>query len=108
MILCKQARLSAAAAFCAAMLVYVIFDASNSNAAAAGLFGTPTAAEMRAAPTSAGTMRDALRGPSSAGVIRDRLVSLNLGKLARVVPVGADTAGDRLNRAQRLNNAVTL
>ena len=98
---------AAVVGFCAAILVFAISDIGNSHAVAAGLFGTPTAAEMRAAPLS-GTMRDGLRGPSATGAVRDRLVSLNLSELARVVPVGADTAGDRLNRARNLNGAVTL
>lgn len=99
---------AAVVGFCAAILVFAISDIGNSHAVAAGLFGTPTAAEMRAAPLSGGTMRDGLRGPSATGAVRDRLVSLNLSELARVVPVGADTAGDRLNRARNLNGAVTL
>jgi len=111
MISCKQARPLAVAAFCAAILALAISDASSSNAAAAGLFGTPTAAEMRAAPPrspSAGTMRDGLRGPSAQAVLRDRLVSLNITELARIVPLGADTAGNRLDRAKNLNGNVTL
>ncbi len=113
MILCKQARpLAATATFCAAILAFAIFDASNSHAAAAGLFGTPTAAEMRAAPPSTGTMRDGLRGPSAAaGALRDRLVSLNPSELARIVPIGASAAGaptERLARAKNLDGAATL
>jgi hypothetical protein len=106
---CKQARPLAVAAFCAAILTASIFDSSNSKAAAAGLFGTPSQAELIAAPARGpSTMREALRGPNPVGVLRDRLVSLNLSELARVVPVGADFAGDRLNRARNLNGAVTL
>jgi hypothetical protein len=109
MIFCRQTRPLAAAAFCAVILAATIFDVSNSNAAAAGLFGTPTAAEMRAVPSwSAGTMRDGLRGPNAAGVVRDRLVSLNLSELGRIVPLGASIAADRLDRAKNLRNPVTL
>jgi hypothetical protein len=107
----KQRRPLAAAAFCAAIFACTVSDASNSNAGAAGLFGTPTAAEMRAAPPSpsAGTMRDGLRGPA-AGALRHRLVSLNLNELGRVVPVGpgASVAADRLERAKNLRGAVML
>jgi peptidyl-Asp metalloendopeptidase len=109
MIFCKRTRPLAAAAFCTAILAGAIFDASNSNAAAAGLFGTPTAAEMRAVPSwSAGTMRDGLRGPNAAGFVRDRLVSLNLSELGRIIPLGAGAAADRLDRAKNLRGAVTL
>src|SRR6187200_2469808 len=111
MVVCK-ARPSAAAAFCAAFLALAIYDAGESKAAAAGLFGPATAADMRAATPSlsAGTMRDGLRGPNAPAVLRDRLVSLNLSELARVVPVGAAAAApaERLNRAKSFGGAVTL
>ena len=88
MVFCK-ARPSAAAAFCVAILAFASYDASDSHAAAAGLFGPATAADMRAATPSlsAGTMRDGLRGPNAPAVLRDRLVSLNLSELARIVPL---------------------
>jgi hypothetical protein len=110
----RKMRPLAAAVFCAAILAVTAFDSSNGNAAAASLFGTPTATEMRAAPPSpsTGTMRDALRGPNAATALRDRIVSLNLGELARIVPVGAGAAAaaptERLNRARNLNGAVMI
>ena len=110
MIFCEQARpLAATAVF--AFFAAAILDASIGTAAAAGLFDPATAAQMRAAPSSGGTMRDGLRGPSAAGALRDRLVSLNLSELARIVPVGASAMGaasNRLGRAKNLDGAATL
>ncbi|MEA2986105.1 MAG: hypothetical protein QOD94_2359 [Alphaproteobacteria bacterium] len=84
-----------------------MLDASISTAAAAGLFEPATAAEMRAAPPSGGTMRDGLRGRDD-GALRDRLVSLNTSELARIIPVGLDNARNRLEQARTLSRAVTL
>src|SRR6476659_9579213 len=102
MVCCLQLRRAAAAVAITATLVVTVFATSSSIAAAAGLFDPATATEMRAAPLSAGTMRDALRGPGNNRSLRDRLVSLNAAELARVVPPGADNADNRLERAKAL------
>ena len=99
-------RLAAVSSFIA-ILVAIALAATSGIAAAAGLFDPATAVEMRAAPLSGGTMRDALRGPND-GSLRNRLVSLNVSELARIVPAGADNADNRLERARALNGAVTL
>ena len=52
-------------------------------------------------------MREGLRG-SSDGSLRNRLVSLNTGELARIVPTGVDNARNRLERANNLSRAVIL
>jgi len=95
-------RLVAASSFTAILLTVLV--TTSGIAAAAGLFDPTSAIEMRAAPAtpSGGTMRDALRGPSD-GSLRNRLVSLNTGELARIVPAGADHTADRLERAKTLS-----
>jgi hypothetical protein len=88
--------------------VFVLFGTlvAATAAGAAPLFDPATAAEMRAAPLSGGTMRDGLRGPS--GAVRNRLVTLNTGELSRVVPAGADHDRSRLARATALSGNVSL
>jgi hypothetical protein len=87
--------------------VFVLFGTlAATGAGAAPLFDPATAAEMRAAPRSGGSMRDGLRGPS--GAVRNRLVTLNPAELARIVPAGADHERGRLARATALGGDVAL
>jgi hypothetical protein len=97
MISSKQRRPLAVAAFCAAVLFALIVDTANGRAAAAGLFDPANSADMRAAPAGSGE-----------GARRDRLVRLNAGELALMIPTGADAAADRIQRAQSLKGAATL
>jgi peptidyl-Asp metalloendopeptidase len=107
MLACIQLRRVAAAVALTLILVVTVVAVASGTAAAAALFDPATAVEMRAAPLSGGTMRDSLRGPGNRG-LRNRLVTLNASELARIVPAGADNAGNRLERARALSGAVTL
>jgi len=76
MVCCLRLRRRAAAAAIVVTLAVAVLTAAGGIATAAGLFDPATATEMRAAPLSAGTMRDSLRGPGNNRSLRDRLVSL--------------------------------
>ena len=82
-------------------LALALFGATICGGAAnaAGLFDPATATEMREA---------ARPSPAAAIALRQRLVRLNAGELARIVPADADQAADRLQRAESLTGSVTI
>ena len=93
---CRFERV-AARAFCSTVIAGALLAVAPGIAAAAGLFDNPTQADLRAA------------GPGKAeGAKRERLVRLNLAELARIVPVGADRAANRAERAKKLSGTVAI
>ncbi len=93
---CRFERV-AARACCSTVIAGALLAVAPGIAAAAGLFDNPTQADLRVA------------GPGKAeGAKRERLVRLNLAELARIVPVGADRAANRAERAKKLSGTVAI